>query len=280
MFRLFNTIDFIALPKFHFMLEKRPTILVTNDDGIYARGILSLIEVMKNFGNVVVVAPDKPQSGMGHAITIGRILRLNKMDSMYGVEAYSTNGTPVDCVKIAIYHVMKERPDLIVSGINHGANNSINVIYSGTMSAAVEGAVEDIPAIGFSLLDHSRDANFEASKQVVREVVESALKNGIDSHTCLNVNIPNVSYDQLKGIKVCRQAHAFWDDAFEKRTDPHGLDYFWMTGEFRNHDDGKDTDVWALENNYVSVVPVQYDMTAHRSLPQLKNWNLELPKIK
>lgn len=262
------------------MSEKKPTILVTNDDGIYARGILSLIEVMKNFGKVVVVAPDKPQSGMGHAITIGRILRLNKMDSMYGVEAYACTGTPVDCVKIAIYHVMKERPDLIVSGINHGANNSINVIYSGTMSAAVEGAVEDIPAIGFSLLDHSRDANFEASKQVVHEVVEAALKNGIDSHTCLNVNIPNVSYDQLKGIKVCRQAHAFWDDAFDKRTDPHGHDYFWMTGEFRNHDDGDDTDVWALENNYVSVVPVQYDMTAHRSVPQLKNWKLELPKIK
>lgn len=262
------------------MSDSRPTILVTNDDGIYARGILALIEVMKNFGKVVVVAPDKPQSGMGHAITVGRILRLNKMDSMYGVEAYSCTGTPVDCVKIAIYHIMKERPDLIVSGINHGANNSINVIYSGTMSAAVEGAVENIPAIGFSLLNHSRDANFEASKQIVTAVVKKALANGIDSHTCLNVNIPDVPFELIRGIKVCRQAHAFWDDAFERRTDPHGDDYFWMTGVFRNHDDGDDTDVWALERNYVSVVPVQYDMTAHSSLDNLKNWKLEIPKTK
>lgn len=262
------------------MSEKQPTILVTNDDGIYARGILSLIEVMKPFGKVVVVAPDKAQSGMGHAITIGRILRLNRLDQLYGVEAYSTNGTPVDCVKLAIYHVLKERPDLIVSGINHGPNNSINVIYSGTMSAAVEGAVEDIPSIGFSLMDHARDANFEGAKQVVKTIVESALKNGMQSHTCLNVNIPAVPYKELKGIKVCRQAHAFWDDAFEKRTDPSGDDYFWMTGAFRNHDDGDDTDVQALENNYVSVVPVQYDMTAHKSIPELKQWNLEIPKIK
>lgn len=267
-------------PNLRTMEKPQPIILVTNDDGIYARGILSLIEVMKNFGKVVVVAPDKPQSGMGHAITVGRILRLQKMDSLYGVEAYACTGTPVDCVKIAIYHIMKQRPDLIVSGINHGANNSINVIYSGTMSAAVEGAVEDIPAIGFSLLDHSRDANFEASKKVVAEVVDNALRHGIKSHTCLNVNIPNVPFEDLKGIRVCRQAHAFWDDAFERRTDPHGDDYFWMTGEFRNHDDGEDTDVWALENNYVSVVPVQYDMTAHHYLNELNDWNLEIPKTK
>lgn len=262
------------------MAKKQPTILVTNDDGIYARGILSLIEVMKNFGKVVVVAPDKAQSGMGHAITIGRILRLSKLDHLYGVEAYACTGTPVDCVKIAIYHVLKERPDLIVSGINHGPNNSINVLYSGTMSAAVEGAVEDIPAIGFSLMNHSRDANFEASKQVVKTVVDQVLEHGMDHNTCLNVNIPDVPFKDLKGLKVCRQAHAFWDDAFEKRTDPNGDDYFWMTGKFRNHDEGTDTDVWALENNYVSVVPVQYDMTAHRSIPKLETWDLELDKVK
>lgn len=260
------------------MAQEEPTILVTNDDGIYARGILALIEVMKNFGKVVVVAPDKAQSGMGHAITVGRIIRLNKLDHMYGVEAYACSGTPVDCVKIAIYHVLHKRPDLIVSGVNHGPNNSINVIYSGTMSAAVEGAVENIPAIGFSLMDHSRDANFEPAKQVIKAVVAKALEKGVEAHTCLNVNIPATSYDQLKGIKVCRQAHAFWDDAFEKRTDPHGEDYFWMTGKFRNHDKGDDTDVWALENNYVSVVPVQYDMTAHRSIADLKSWNLEIGK--
>jgi len=260
--------------------KKIPTILITNDDGIYARGILSLIEVMKNFGNVVVVAPDKPQSGMGHAITVGRILRLNKLENFYGVEAYACSGTPVDCVKIAIYHVMKQRPDLIVSGINHGANNSINVIYSGTMSAAVEGAVEDIPAIGFSLLDHSRDADFEASKQIVATVVREALQQKMTSHTCLNVNIPNVPFKEIKGIRICRQAHAFWDDAFESRKDPFGHEYFWMTGEFRNEDKGEDTDVWALDNNYVSVVPVQYDMTAHHTIPSLNSWNFEIKKTK
>lgn len=262
------------------MAKRQPTILVTNDDGIYARGILSLIETMKPFGKVVVVAPDKAQSGMGHAITIGRILRLSKLDHLYGVEAYACTGTPVDCVKIAIYHVLKERPDLIVSGINHGPNNSINVIYSGTMSAAVEGAVEDIPAIGFSLMNHARDADFEVSKQVAKTVVQQVLERGMDHNTCLNVNIPDVAYEDLKGLKVCRQAHAFWDDAFEKRTDPNGDDYFWMTGKFRNHDEGTDTDVWALENNYVSIVPVHYDMTAHRSIPKLETWNLELAKAK
>jgi 5'-nucleotidase len=255
--------------------KERPLILVTNDDGITAGGIRSLIEVAKEFGDVCVVAPDSPQSGMGHAITVNDILRLQEVRDVEGVKEYSCTGTPVDCVKLAIYSVLKRRPDLLLSGINHGANYSINVIYSGTMSAALEGAVEGIPSIGFSLLDHSAEADFTASKEVVRKVVKNALKNGIPNNTCLNVNIPNVPSEEIKGIRVCRQAKAFWKDDFQPRKDPSGKTYYWITGEFVNHDKGDDTDVWALDNNYVSVVPVQYDLTAHHAMAELNNWDYE-----
>ena len=255
--------------------KNRPLILVTNDDGITAGGIRSLIEVAKEFGDVWVVAPDGPQSGMGHAITVHNILRLHEVKDVEGVKELSCTGTPVDCVKLAIYRVLKRRPDLLLSGINHGANYSINVIYSGTMSAAVEGAVEGIPSIGFSLLDHSPDADFTASKEVVRKVVKNALENGIPENACLNVNIPNVSWEEIKGIRVCRQAKAFWEDDFQPRKDPSGKIYYWITGKFVNHDTGDDTDVWALENNYVSVVPVHYDLTAHHALAELNQWNYE-----
>lgn len=255
--------------------KKKPLILVTNDDGITAGGIRSLIEVASEFGEVWVVAPDSPQSGMGHAITVHNILRLHEVKDVEGIKEFSCTGTPVDCVKLAIYRVLKRRPDLLLSGINHGANYSINVIYSGTMSAAVEGAVEGISSIGFSLLDHSPDADFSAGKEVVRRVVRNALEKGIPENTCLNVNIPNVPWSSIKGIRVCRQAKAFWEDDFQPRKDPSGRIYYWITGEFVNHDRGEDTDVWALENNYVSVVPVQYDLTAHHAMAELNQWEYE-----
>lgn len=258
------------------MSEKRPLILVTNDDGVTSKGICALVEAVSEFGEVIVVAPDKPQSGMGHAVTIGRILRLNEVQfPIQTAKAYSTTGTPVDCVKLAIYDVLGGRvPDLLVSGINHGSNSSINVIYSGTMSAAVEGAVEGIPSIGFSLLDHDADADFEGSKATVQRVVQSALANGIPKGTCLNVNIPKVPAAEIKGIKICRQAKAFWEEAFVKREDPSGAPYYWLTGEFNNQDKGQDTDEWALGNNYVSIVPVHYDMTAHHAIAVLNEWDL------
>ncbi len=254
---------------------KRPLILVTNDDGITAGGIRSLIEVAQEFGDVWVVAPDSPQSGMGHAITVHDILRLQQVKDVEGVKEFSCTGTPVDCVKLAIYRVLKRRPDLLLSGINHGANYSINVIYSGTMSAAVEGAVEGIPSIGFSLLDHSPDADFTASKEVARKIIRQALDKGIPDNTCLNVNIPRIPLEEIKGIRLCRQAKAYWEDDFQPRKDPSGKIYYWITGEFVNHDTGNDTDVWALDNNYVSVVPVQYDLTAHSVMEELKDWNDE-----
>ncbi len=258
------------------MSEKRPLILVTNDDGVTSKGICALVEAVSEFGEVIVVAPDKPQSGMGHAVTIGRILRLNEVQfPIQTAKAYSTTGTPVDCVKLAIYDVLGGRvPDLLVSGINHGSNSSINVIYSGTMSAAVEGAVEGIPSIGFSLLDHDAEADFEGSKVTVQRVVQSALANGIPKGTCLNVNIPKVPAAEIKGIKICRQAKAFWEEAFVKREDPSGAPYYWLTGEFNNQDKGQDTDEWALGNNYVSIVPVHYDMTAHHAIAVLNEWDL------
>lgn len=256
-------------------MNEKPLILVTNDDSYLAPGIRALVEAVKPFGEVVVVAPDKPQSGMGHAITVSNILRLHKVDPFNGIEAYGCSGTPVDCVKLAITHVLKRRPTLLVSGINHGANNSINVLYSGTMSAAVEGAMEGIPSIGFSLCNFSWEADFSAAVKYAAEIVKAALNNDFPAKTCLNVNFPDVPASEIKGIKICRQAEAYWADSYEKRTDPNGGTYFWLTGMFEGRDKGEDTDVWALENNYVSVVPVQFDMTAHHAISHLNSWNYE-----
>ena len=255
--------------------KKQPVILITNDDGINAPGISNLIEAVRGLGKIVVVAPDKPQSGMGHAITIGNPLRLHQVHNFKDVEAWQCSGTPVDCVKLAVDKVLHRKPDLCLSGINHGANHSINVIYSGTMSAAVEAAIESIPSVGFSLLDHSLEADFTASKKYARIIVENMLKNPLDKHLILNVNFPNVPDALIKGIEICKQAYAKYEEDFIERNDPTGKKYYWLTGKFMNFDKGKDTDVWALENNYVSVVPVQFDLTNYVLKTKLeKTWKL------
>ncbi|PWT94938.1 MAG: 5'/3'-nucleotidase SurE [Bacteroidetes bacterium] len=241
--------------------KKRPVILVTNDDGVNAPGINNLVDAIKDLGKIVVVAPDKPQSGMGHAITIGYPLRLQSVKLAEDVEAWSCSGTPVDCVKLAVDKILHRKPDICLSGINHGPNHSINVIYSGTMSAAIEAAIESIPSVGFSLLDYSMEADFEGAKKFARIIVEKLLESKSDKHLCLNVNIPAVEADLINGIKVCRQAYAKYEEDFDERKDPNGKKYYWLTGAFVNFDKGKDTDVWALANNYVSVVPVQFDLT-------------------
>ena len=255
---------------------ERPIILVTNDDGITAPGIHSLVNAVKDLGDVVVVAPDKPQSGMGHAITIGVPLRLNKVKDFFeGAEAWQTNGTPVDCVKLAVDKILHRKPDICLSGINHGANHSINVIYSGTMSAAMEASIESIPSIGFSLLDYSIEADFSAAEFYVHKIVKSVMKMELDKHFLLNVNIPAVPLDLMNGIKVCKQAYAKYDEDFDERLDPHGRKYYWLTGEFKNFDSGEDTDVRALEHNYVSVVPIQFDLTNYTLKKELeKNWDI------
>ncbi|MBS4065484.1 MAG: 5'/3'-nucleotidase SurE [Chitinophagaceae bacterium] len=251
--------------------SKQPVILITNDDGVTAPGIRNLAEAVKDLGKVIMVAPDKPQSGMGHAITIGYPLRMHQLHLIDGVETWQTTGTPVDCVKLAVDKILRRKPDICLSGINHGANHSINVIYSGTMSAAIEASIESIPSIGFSLLNYSMEADFSASKIYARKIVEQVLSmKNVDKHLCLNVNIPNAEASLIKGIKVCRQAYAKYEEDFDERHDPTGKKYYWLTGEFKNFDKGKDTDVWALKNNYVSVVPVQFDLTNYVLKKQLE----------
>lgn len=255
------------------MTHKKPLILVTNDDGISAPGIRALISVMKEIGTVVVVAPDSPQSAMGHAITINSTLFINKINIDNDVsEEYSCSGTPVDCVKLAVNEIFKQKPDLCVSGINHGSNSSINVIYSGTMSAAVEAGIEGIPAIGFSLLDYDWNADFDAIKSFVKKITLEVLENGLPEGVVLNVNFPKLKETDIKGIKVCRQAKAFWMEKFDKRKTPQGKDYYWLTGEFINQDKGEDTDEWALKNGFISVVPVQFDLTAHHAIQKLNTF--------
>jgi 5'-nucleotidase len=259
------------------MAEDKPLILVTNDDGVTAPGIRNLVEAVKDLGKVVVVAPDKPQSGMGHAITIGMPLRLHRVQYFdhIDIEAWQCTGTPVDCVKLAVDKVLHRKPDICLSGINHGANHSINVIYSGTMSAAVEAAIESIPSAGFSLLDYSLEADFTAARIYVRKIVEQMLQTPPDKHTVLNVNFPIAGPDKIKGVKLCRQAYAKYEEDFLEREDPHGRKYYWLTGQFVNFDEGTDTDVWALANNYVSVVPVQFDLTHYKQKEHLEtNWNI------
>jgi 5'-nucleotidase len=250
-------------------LENRPFILVVNDDGITAPGIRSLIEFVKPYGEIMVVAPDQSMSGMGHAVTINSTLKLNEYAGNAGVKEFACTGTPVDCVKFASKLIGDRKFDLLVSGINHGPNSSINVIYSGTMSAAMEGTIEGIPSIGFSLDDHALDANFAHCKWVVQKLVEQVLESK-DPNICLNVNIPNVPEDEMQGIKFCRQAKAMWREDFEERKSPQGQKYYWLTGEFIALEEGEDTDIWALKNNYVSVVPVQSDLTNYTMLDKLK----------
>lgn len=253
--------------------EEKPLILISNDDGITAPGIKALVEVMQEIGEVIVVAPDKPQSAMGHAITINQPLRLTKVDQFPGVVSYQCSGTPVDCVKLAIDKLLTRKPDLMVSGINHGSNASINVIYSGTMSAAVEAAIDGMPAIGFSLCDYRWDADFEVVKPYVRRIALEYLRNGLPYGTLLNVNLP-VPEGGIKGVKVCRQAVAKWKEDFDERLDPFNRKYYWMTGRFVNMDKGEDTDEWALAHGYVSIVPTQFDLTDHSRISALNTWDI------
>lgn len=256
-------------------MSKKPLILVTNDDGITAKGIKNLVAIAKEFGDVVVVAPDSPQSGMGHAITVNDTLRLRHLDLFDGIESYNCSGTPADCVKLAICEVLERKPDLVLSGINHGSNCSTNVLYSGTMSAAVEASMEGVPAIGFSLLDFDPDADFTASVHYGKKIVAQILQSGLPLGVCLNVNIPKLKLEEIKGVKVCRQAKAHWDDRFDRREDPFGQNYFWLTGSFKNEDMKEDADIINLDNGYVTIVPVQYDMTAYDALEGLNKLNYE-----
>ena len=254
---------------------KKPLILVTNDDGITAKGIRSLIQIASTIGEVVVVAPNSPQSGMGHAITINDPLRIYKSDIFEEILAYECSGTPVDCVKIAKREILKDRKiDMVLSGINHGANSSISVIYSGTMSAAIEAAIEGLPAIGFSLCDYAHDAIFDHAHDFIKEIIIQNLSN-FPSKIALNVNIP-AHIQAIKGIKICRQAQAKWVEEYAKRTDPNERDYYWASGYLDNPDVGQDTDEFALKNGYISIVPCQFDFTSYTAINELKKKFIDL----
>lgn len=254
-------------------MTKKPLILVTNDDGITSPGIRCLIQIMNEIGEVVVVAPNSPQSGMGHAVTLDATLQCEPIHIDNGIQKeYSCSGTPADCVKIAKHEVLNRIPDLCVSGINHGSNASINVIYSGTMSAAIEAGIEGIPAIGFSLLDYSWEADFDQARDFIKKIALNVLENGLPKGVVLNVNIPKLKKEEIKGIKICRQAKARWLEEFDRRESPQGRVYYWMTGKFINEETGEDTDLWALDNGYISVVPIQFDLTAYHAIQELNTW--------
>lgn len=251
---------------------KRPTILITNDDGYRSKGITSLIAAAKEFGNLIVVAPNNSKSGQSHAITVKEFLRLTLVSEEEGLTIYRSSGTPVDCVKLAIQELGLE-PDLILSGVNHGTNSSVSVHYSGTMGAAKEGCLSGFPSIGFSLGDYRSDADFTNSIEVVKRVIPKVLDKGLPNWVCLNVNIPAV--EKLQGVKVCRQAHGAWKEDFDKRRDPHGQDYFWLKGAFELLDTkSQDTDEWALRNGYASVVPTTVDTTSYHMLDEVSEWGI------
>ncbi|MFO7935129.1 MAG: 5'/3'-nucleotidase SurE [Bacteroidales bacterium] len=257
--------------------NNRPLILVTNDDGYDAKGFRELIKVAGEFGDVAAISAQIPMSGMSHAITIKVPLRVRLMEDKEGLKKYLTTGTPVDGVKLAFHSLLGRRPDLLLSGINHGSNSSASILYSGTMAAAMEGAVNHIPSIGFSLIDFDPDADFTASSGVARKLIGMVLEKGLPDGICLNVNIPSIPDREIRGIKFCSQANGYWKEEFQRRTDPNGQDYYWLTGYFQNREPkggGTGTDEWALANKYVAVVPINTDMTAYPVLKKMKQWEI------
>lgn len=248
----------------------RKKILISNDDGIKAKGLAALVEVAKEFGDVLVVAPHTSRSGMSNAITVEVPIRLKAVDLSDNYQSYSCTGTPVDCIKIAFDQLLDKKPDLILSGINHGSNSSVSVHYSGTMGAVIEGCIHEIPSIGFSLCDHHLDADFSLMQPFIRRIIAKTIETGLPKGTCLNVNAPKGT---PIGIEVCRQGYGRWVEEFDKRTDPQKRDYYWITGFYKNMDNGSnDTDNHFLEHQKISIVPINVDMTNHKALEELKKW--------
>lgn len=248
-------------------------IFVTNDDSYLSKGFRHAVELASQFGRVVAIAPDRVQSGMSQAITINSPLFMRQIERSDNVEIYAFSGTPVDCAKIAFDHFFEcKHVDLVISGINHGSNAAVNVMYSGTMGAAIEGSFYGVPSIGLSVDDHSPDADFEGAMECGERIIRAILENEaiLPRPLCLNVNVPRCAASEIKGIRLSRQTRGFWREDFYARQDPQGRDYFWLTGAFQNAEpDAEDTDEWALAHRYVSVVPVQVDMTDYRMLKSL-----------
>ena len=253
-------------------------ILVTNDDGIHAPGLQALIRVAQTFGRVLVIAPHEGQSGMSHAITVKYPIRIEKLSEEKNLTVYSCTGTPVDGVKLAINRLADRSLTMVLSGSNHGANSSSSIVYSGTMGAVLEGCINGIPSIGFSLLDISKEADFSTAIVYAKQIVSRVMEEGLPSGTCLNVNIPRNNGESIKGIKICRQNKGLWREEFDRRIDPQNQEYYWLTGEFHNLEpDANDTDEWALAHRYVSVVPVKIDLTDYQFINKIKHWENHTP---
>lgn len=251
----------------------KPLIIVTNDDGVEAKGFASLIEALQPFGDILAIAPDTGKSGMSHALTFKQPVRMHCLQSAPELKIYKLSGTPVDCVKMALDRLIDRKPSLLVSGINHGANSSISSIYSGTVAAAREGGLNGIPSVAFSSLDFASDAQFEGFIPFIRSIVDNVFAKGIAPNTFLNVNFPHQDIANIKGIKACRQAQGVWVEEFMRREDPLGLEYFWLTGYFSNHEpEATDTDEYWLTQNYATLVPIMIEVTANEALQSLKSW--------
>ncbi|OGR79706.1 MAG: 5'/3'-nucleotidase SurE [Elusimicrobia bacterium GWC2_64_44] len=250
-------------------------ILITNDDGIYAEGISALACALKKAGNVTVVAPDTQRSAVGHAITISDPLRVVKARRNGEFFGYASSGTPADCVKLGIKAIMKKRPDLVVSGINLGGNQAYNVLYSGTVSGATEGALLGIPSIAVSL-DTFVNPDYSSAAKFALKLALQCKKRSLPAGTLLNVNVPNLPASKLKGVRVTNQSRTCFNDWFEKRKDPHGGDYYWMTGDYKPKDADQASDLNALRAGYVSVTPIQFDLTNYKFISELENWGLKL----
>ena len=248
----------------------KPLILITNDDGILSKGISELIDMASTLGNVVVMAPDGPRSAQSNALTMAVPVYYQLERKEPGLEIYKCSGTPTDCVKLALNNVLDRKPDLIFSGINHGSNSGINVIYSGTMGAVFEGCVNEIPSVGFSICDHAKDADFSKAKVYFEQIARKVMIEGLPAGVCLNVNAP---MGDIKGVRLSQQTKGYWTEEFENRTSPHGQDYYWLTGYFLNQEpDNEQTDEWALSQGYVSIVPTRVDMTDYEAIKLLKSY--------
>jgi 5'-nucleotidase len=252
----------------------KPKILITNDDGIFSKGIAALVEVASKFGDLLIIAPDKAQSGMGHAITINHPLRVYESHFFNAFKSYACSGTPVDCIKLGIFELSNQKPDLILSGINHGGNAASNILYSGTMSAAIEGAITGIPSVGFSYADYDENADFSLAQNVVNTLIPQLLnldeKTNLKKGVCLNVNIPKVLTKDYRGIRVCAQAHSTWEDQFDKRKDQFNRDYYWLTGDFEQISSDQSSDLHYLSKGFTTIVPATFDMTAYETITQFK----------
>lgn len=249
---------------------KKPFVLISNDDGVYASGLQALIEIIRPFAEILVVAPLEGQSGMSHAITVKSPLHIKSIKKETDLEVFAVNGTPVDCVKIAINQIITKKPDVILSGINHGTNSSVSVFYSGTMGAAMEGCLNGIPSAGFSLDDYSQEADFSQLNSYVLDIFNILLQKKLPENVCLNVNFP--AKRKIEGLKITRQAQGRWVEKFIEWKHPHSGKYFWLAGDFVNFEpNATDTDEWAIKNGFVSVLPLKVDITDYKAIDILKN---------